>query len=203
MKSSNEFIPSELSGRNRRLLNEWRKLEERLQSRSDISCQVLAVNTQQLPISYLIDYHQRSICSVEHLELLDDPTICHKPLFADHFIMQIDIPDQYPCVDAPPAFHFLTTDTEGHDIAHPWHPNIRFFGDMAGRVCINMADSYTDLVWGVERVMQYLRYERYHAIAEPPYPEDMKVAIWVLREGEPNEWLTFWLRDSLGQKNED
>ena len=39
-----------------------------------------------------------------------------------------------------------------------------------------MADTYTDLVWGVERVAHYLRYDVYHAVSEPPYPEDLKVA---------------------------
>jgi hypothetical protein len=54
-----------------------------------------------------------------------------------------------------------------------------------------MADTYTDLVWGVERVGHYLRYDIYHAVSEPPYPEDLKVASWVIRQGEPNEWIYF------------
>ncbi len=191
MKTSSEFTPSALSGRNRRLLYEWRKIEERLERRSDIVCHVASVNAQQLPVSYLVDYHVRSISGVTHLDRFEDPTVSHAPLFASHFVMRIDIPDQYPCVDAPPSFHFLTADAEGHATAHPWHPNIRYFGAMAGRVCINMADTYTDLIWGVERVKQYLTYETYHAIAEPPYPEDLQVASWVLREGEPNGWLSF------------
>ncbi len=105
--------------------------------------------------------------------------------------MQIDLPPGYPCIDSPPALRFLTADENGNPIPHPWHPNIRYFGSFAGRVCINMADSYTDLAWGVERVGQYLRYERYHAVNEPPYPEDMQVAAWVIRQGEPNEWVYF------------
>jgi Tol biopolymer transport system component len=56
---------------------------------------------------------------------------------------------------------------------------------------INLTDTYTDLAWGVERVASYLTYETYHAYQEPPYPEDMKVAAWVLRQGEPNEWIYF------------
>ncbi len=200
MKTSSEFIPSALSGRNRRLLNEWRLLEERLQHRSDIVCRVSATNAQQLPVGYVVDYYIHSICTVEQVDRMDDPTLTHTPVFADHFVMQIDIPDQYPCVDAPPALRFLTTDAQGHDIPHPWHPNIRFFGDMAGRVCINMVDTYTDLVWGVQRVAQYLRYDIYHALSEPPYPEDMKVAIWVLREAEPNGWLAFSHQQSENSK---
>ena len=48
-----------------------------------------------------------------------------------------------------------------------------------------------DLAWYVERVALYLRYDLYHAVQEPPYPEDMKVARWVLRQGEPEGWVYF------------
>jgi hypothetical protein len=54
-----------------------------------------------------------------------------------------------------------------------------------------MADTYTDLVWGVDRVASYLRYETYHARQEPPYPEDLKVAAWVVCQGEPRGWIFF------------
>jgi hypothetical protein len=54
-----------------------------------------------------------------------------------------------------------------------------------------MADTYTDLLWGIRRVASYLRYETYHALMESPYPEDLKVAAWVIRQGEPNGWLLF------------
>jgi hypothetical protein len=40
-------------------------------------------------------------------------------------------------------------------------------------------------------VASYLRYETYHALLESPYPEDLKVATWVMRQGEPNGWLLF------------
>lgn len=62
---------------------------------------------------------------------------------------------------------------------------------MAGRVCLNAPDSYMDLVWYVERVALYLKYELYHAKQEPPYPEDINVARWVLRQGEPMRWIFF------------
>lgn len=180
-----------VGGRNRRLQNEWRRLEERLQGRSDIACRVAACNDAGFPVRYLIDYRLRSICGVQNMERLGEPGVSHQPVFADHFLMQIELPDDYPCVDAPPAFRFLTRDGEGRDIPHPWHPNIRYFGDMAGRVCLNQPDTYADLAWGVVRIAQYLRYERYHAVAEPPYPEDLTVAAWVVRHGEPNGWVPF------------
>lgn len=186
-----DYIPGQLSGRNRRLLYEWQKLEQALKGRSDIGWHVVATNAVGLPTSYCVDYQIHSICGVTDVENLNLPGVINKPLFADRFLMQIELPERYPCVDAAPVLRFLTKDDDGNDIPHPWHPNIRYFGSFAGRVCINMADTYTDLLWGVERVASYLRYECYHAIAEPPFPEDMQVAAWVIRQGEPNEWVYF------------
>ena len=188
---SEAFDPKLLSGKNRRLLHEWQKLEQGLNGRSDISWHVLATNAEGLPTRYHINYHIHSICSVTNIQYLNGQGIVNEPLFADHYQMQIDLPVNYPCVDGAPVFRFLTTDTNGQAIPHPWHPNIRFFGDFAGRVCINMADTYTDLLWGVRRVASYLRYDCYHAISEPPYPEDLQVAAWVIRQGEPKGWIPF------------
>ncbi len=183
--------PQRLKGRNRRLYHEWQLLQQRLSGRSDIVCQPVARNAAGLPVQYRVDYYLRSICGVEDVDHLDDRSVSHRPRFARHFVMVIELPDSYPCVDGQPVFRFLTTDEEGQPIPHPWHPNIRYFGQFAGRVCLNRDDTYTDLVWGVERIALYLRYERYHALAEPPYPEDQQVAAWVIRQGEPNEWIFF------------
>lgn len=180
-----------LSGRNRRLFYEWQKLESLSSGRSDLTCRVLRQNAAGLPVAYVIDYRLWSICGVERVEHLGTPGLTNPPLFAKGYRMQIDLPPSYPCVDALPVFHFLTTGEDGCAVPHPWHPNIRWFGQFAGRVCINMTDTYANLAWGVDRVSQYLRYERYHAVAEPPYPEDLKVAAWVVRQGEPNEWIYF------------
>ncbi len=186
-----DYNPQSLTGRNRRLLYEWQKLEDQQQHRPDISCRVLRRNSAGLPTAYLIGYHLLSICGVEHLEQLGERGVSNPPVFARDFLMRIDLPPGYPCIDALPAFRFLVSDEAGNAIPHPWHPNIRYFGDLAGRVCINMTDSYTDLAWVVDKVSAYLRYERYHALSEPPYPEDMTVAAWVIRQGEPREWVFF------------
>lgn len=180
-----------LSGRNRRLLYEWQQLETRLEHRRNILCTVLRRNAEGLPIAYLIDYQIKSICGVDNLEHFGEPGIQNPPVFATGYRMRIDLPDGYPSVDAPPTFRFLTYDDQGLPIPHPWHPNVRYFGDFAGRVCVNMPDTYFDLAWGVERVAQYLHYDIYHATCEPPYPEDLKVASWVIRQGEPNGWTVF------------
>lgn len=181
----------ELTGRNRRLQYEWKNLEKRLSSRSDIDYCITKTNAQGMPIGYQITYRVKSICSVTNIEHLDKPGVDNEPIFADEFKMQIDIPEDYPCIDAQPQFCFCTKDAEGNPIPHPWHPNIRYFGEMAGRVCLNAIDSYMDLAWYVERVALYLRYELYHAKQEPPYPEDITVARWVLRQGEPMRWIFF------------
>lgn len=188
---SHQIYPDMLSGRNRRLWHEWHQLEQGLEGRHDIAFQITKRNADGLPMGYLIDYHLRSICGVTHVENLNEPGVENSPLFAVGYQMEIDIPQGYPCVDAPPSLNFLTTDSIGNPIPHPWHPNIRYFGAFAGRVCINMTDTYTDLLWGVKRVASYLRYETYHAIMEPPFPEDLKVAAWVLQQGEPNDWINF------------
>jgi hypothetical protein len=188
---STHFDPSKLSGRNRRLLSEWHQLETRLDGRTDLSWRVLERNGEQLPTAYLVDYHLRSICGVENMEQLNEPGVENAPVFATGFLMRISLPANYPCVDGAPQFTFLTHDQSGQPIAHPWHPNIRFFGDFAGRVCINMPDTYTDLAWAVLRIGSYLRYETYHAVQEPPFPEDLKVAAWVVRQGEPRQWIFF------------
>jgi len=131
----------------------------------------------------------RSICGVENVDLLGSPGVMNPPLFSDRFLLRIDLPEEYPCVDAPPEFRFLT-ETDGKEpLDHPWHPNIRWFGKMAGHVCLNRFSSFTSLAWGIGRIEEYLRYERYHAVNEPPYPEDQQVAAWVIRQGEPNEWI--------------
>ena len=181
----------QLSGRNRRLLYEWRKLEERFGARPDIGVSVRESNAQGLPVRYLVVYHLRSICGVEQVERLGEQGVSNPPLFARDFRMELVLPPAYPCVDGMPQFHFLTADDQGKPLPHPWHPNIRWFGPLAGRVCLNQGDTYTDLAWGVGRIAEYLRYERYHAVSEPPYPEDMQVAAWVIRQGEPNEWIYF------------
>ena len=181
----------QLSGRNRRLQYEWRRLEERFGQRSDIVVSVLATNAAHMPIRYGVEYRIRSICGVEQVERLAEAGAANPPLFADRFRMEIVLPPAYPCVDGAPQYRFLTSDSDGNPSPHPWHPNIRWFGPMAGRVCLNMADTYTDLAWGVDRIARYLRYELYHAVSEPPYPEDMQVAAWVIRQGEPNEWIYF------------
>lgn len=182
------FSSLRLTGRNRRLLYEWKELHRHLAERGDVECRVEETNGEGLPVAYMVAYHVRSICGVEHMERLGS---YNPPRFAREFLMRISLPKGYPCVDAAPDFRFLTADGEGRAVEHPWHPNIRFFGEQAGRVCLNMTDTYCSLAWGVERVAHYLRYDLYHAKNELPYPEDLRVAQWVITQGEPEGWVFF------------
>lgn len=207
---SKDFDINQFTGRNRRLLYEWQKMEYAVRESADgrdgeslcggrsggpnafrFQFSVLQTTPLGLPTSYLVEYKVRGICGVTNMESLNRAGVVNEPLFADRFLMRIDLPESYPCVDGSPRFRFLTEDLQGNAIPHPWHPNIRWAGDFAGRVCVNMADTYTDLVWGVERVAGYLSYDSYHAICEPPYPEDQQVAAWVIRQAEPYGWIPF------------
>lgn len=173
-----------MTGRDRRLAYEFGQLTERLEHHHEINLIVESRNQNGFPNRYLVEYNIRSISGVAEEN--------GEPQFADRFLMRIDIPSDYPSVDAPAEYRFLTEDPDTHQpIAHPWHPNIRYYGELAGRVCLNAFDSFTDLAWGVLRVGEYLRYERYHAVNEPPYPEDQRVAAWVVRVGEPNDYIYF------------
>lgn len=169
-----------MTGRDRRLAHEYQELQTRYEGREDIRLSVTRCNAAGIPDRYLVEYHIRSLCGVENAEYLGEPGYEHKAQYAETFVMEMELPHGYPSIDAQPLCRFLTTDAEGNPIPHPWHPNIRWYGAMAGRVCLNAPDSYTPLAWYVTRVAQYLRWECYHATNEPPYPEDLKVARWVL-----------------------
>lgn len=169
-----------MKGRDRRLQTEWETISRRFSGSREINCSPCRVNPSGVPTAYMVRYDIRCICAVTELGA---------PIWADSFLMRIDIPDGYPCIDAMPSFRFMTRNENGDEIPHPWHPNIRYYGDFAGRVCLNATDSYIALAWAIERIGRYLKYELYHALNEPPYPEDQQVASWVIRIGEPEGWI--------------
>lgn len=154
---------------------EYDALRNMAAGHSDLTLAVTGTDFDGIPTSYSVEYRIKSICGIDEEK---------RPLFADRFTMEIVIPEGYPQVDAPPRFQFVG------DVL-PWHPNIRYHGDMAGHVCINQLNTFTDIAWGVERVALYLRYELYHAIQEPPFPEDLRVAEWVRHVGEPLNYIFF------------
>ena len=187
MREVDNYKDKRYVGRNARLLNEWVAIDERYRHNQEVSYIIRKRNAEGLPVVYEVIFNIKSFCGVTEP---DEKGLQH-PLFHDEFVMRINIPNNYPSIDSKLEFKFLAKTATGMEIPHPWHPNIRYFGPMAGRVCLNVNDTWTGLAWGVGRIADYLRYDRYHAVAEPPYPEDMQVAAWVVRQGEPNEWIYF------------
>ena len=181
------FDEKELSGRDARLLQEWKELDavcsKRRASSPDIRKPSLSYiirrkNATGLPTEYEIWYRVKSIIGVEDTE----PP--RKPIFGNLHKMSVVLPNNYPSADGNPVFTFIT------DI---WHPNIRYSGSFKGHVCLTIKEmgvlaSIKDLVLRVER---YLKYQMYHAQNTYPYPEDQGVAEWVREEGEPNGWTRF------------
>jgi len=181
------FDEKELSGRDARLLQEWKELDavctKRRASSPDIRKPSLSYiirrkNATGLPTEYEIWYRVKSIVGIEDTE----PP--RKPIFGNLHKMSVVLPNNYPSADGNPVFTFIT------DI---WHPNIRYSGSFKGHVCLTIKEmgvlaSIKDLVLRVER---YLKYQMYHAQNTYPYPEDQSVAEWVREEGEPNGWVKF------------
>ncbi|HOY32287.1 MAG TPA: hypothetical protein PKW80_10445 [Bacteroidales bacterium] len=174
--------------RNARLMWEWETIDKRLGKNNEISYIISERNADGLPVVFEITYHIRSFCGI----LEKDKDGLEYPVFADKFIMRIIIPNNYPTVGSKLVFTFLTEDNTGQNIPHPWHPNIRYYGDFAGKVCLNelASGTYTDLALYIDRVALYLKYEKYHAsVIDPPYPEDDIVAHWVVQQAEPKGWI--------------
>lgn len=189
MREIDNYRDKKFKGRDARLFKEWESIDALYGHMGEIFCVVRKRNQSGLPIVYEVVYNIHSFCGVEE----PDANGLRRPIFADRFIMRIIIPNNYPSVDAKLEFKFRTKNVQDEEIPHPWHPNIRFYGDFAGRVCLNAdaCGSYTDLSWYIDRVGQYLRYQTYHAkIGVPPFPEDDKVAEWVTKQGEPQGWVS-------------
>ncbi|MFZ4398517.1 MAG: hypothetical protein ACOYO1_00670 [Bacteroidales bacterium] len=172
---------------NARLLWEWETIDKRINNNTEIFYRITERNAFDLPLEYEVIYNIRSFCGVAE----KDENGFEKPIFADKFFMKIKIPNNYPSCDSKMVFRFMTMDIDGNKIPHPWHPNIRYFGDFAGRICLNEVafGSFADIALFIERVSHYLKYEKYHAIAKEPYPEDLYVAEWVCNQAEPNGWI--------------
>jgi len=159
-------------GRDTRLYNEWKMMDAAYASHQDISYHVSKRNPAGMPVEYIITFRIKSIIGVE------DPNVqgLQKPVFGDEHILRITIPNNYPSADGGyPDFRFIT------DV---WHPNIRYFGDFKGHVCLNFENSgtSTSLVEFINKIAAYLRYEEYHALDEYPFPEDPTVAQWVISQ---------------------
>ena len=170
-----------MPGRETRLYNEWKYIDEALSSNNEISYSVLKRIPSGIPVAYVVRFLMKSIIGVE----VADENGLQKPVFGNKHILHINLPNNYPSADGGyPEFKFVT------DV---WHPNIRFFGNFKGHVCLNYDSSGTSttLAEHILKVTAYLKYDEYHALNELPYPEDQTVAQWVLEQAEPQGWLKF------------
>ncbi|MDR0796827.1 MAG: hypothetical protein LBE79_12400 [Tannerella sp.] len=144
-----------------------------------ITYRITKRNPSGLPLAYEITFRIKSITGVKE----PDRQGLQKPVFGDNHILRITIPNNYPSADGGyPDFKFVT------DI---WHPNIRFFGEFKGHVCLNFNSSgtSTSLAEFIGKVAAYLRYDEYHALDVEPFPEDPTVAKWVREQAEPQGWV--------------
>jgi len=166
-------------GKDARLFNEWEKIDERFKDDGQVSYIIRKRNALDLPTEYDIYFNIKTITGVEEA----DEQGLQKPIFEKkEHEMRITLPNNYPGAEV--LFTFRTP---------VWHPNIRYFGDFKGHVCLNQRDNgvFTSLVEYIDRVIHYLLYEDYHAINDYPYPEDLEVAKWVREQAEPQGWLQF------------
>ena len=167
------------SGRDIRLLNEWERLHEACADNDEISFTVSKVNAAGLPVAYEVVFRINSITGTEEA----DEHGLQRPVFGDRHVLQIRLPNNYPAINGGyPEFKFVT------DV---WHPNVRYYGDFKGRVCLNFDECLTStyLTDYIATIAAYLRYTEYHARNENPYPEDMTVAKWTLEQAEPQGWI--------------
>jgi hypothetical protein len=182
MQEIDNYRDKKYTGKEARLFREWETLEKRFGYGKDerIWYIIHKRNSSGLPVAYAIHFQIRSITGVNP----PDEQGLQTPIFGDKHILHITLPDNYPGSCAFPRFEFST------DV---WHPQVRFSGDFQGRIdiCTDDHGTQTRLAEYIDRVVDYLNYDYYHAKNECPYPEDMKVAEWVLNQAEPNGWLNF------------
>ena len=168
-------------GRDTRLFNEWERLDHACAVSDEISYIVSKTGASRLPVGYEVVFHIRSIISVEPA----DGRGLEKPVFGDCHRLQINLPNNYPAASGGyPEFRFVT---------NVWHPNVRYYGDFKGRVCLNYSDRGTSayLTDHLATIAAFLRYDEYHARDVHPYPEDRTVAKWTLEQAEPQGWTKF------------
>jgi ubiquitin-protein ligase len=121
------------------------------------------------PNSYLITFKVKSIVGIK-----DDLT----PIYGNEHKAEITLPQSYPMVGAS---CYMKTDL--------WHPNIKYHGKEKGHICSNAKDfgKRYNLYFLAHRIGEILQYKNYHAIEEPPHPDDEIVAEWVREYAEPKD----------------
>ena len=179
-----KYRNEEFKGRDRRLFDEWEKIDSYCSGNDKVSYTVRKRNTLGLPMVYDIIFYIKSIVGVEE----PDEQGLQKPVFGDEHVLRINLPKNYPGADGQPEFTFMSA---------IWHPQIRFHGNGKGCVDLGWSDCHLSMVEYIARIVDYLTYDDYWVCNEPPYPEDRIVAEWVLTQAEPNGWLNFTQEEKI------
>jgi len=195
------FDNAKLSAQGKKLLKEWKKIEELCHDNEVINYIIRNRNREGLPVEYEIIFKLRSIVGVEEVEEVENKSI-RKPIYKNDHRLSILLPNNYPsAMGGNPEFKMLS-DT--------WHPNIRATGKFKGRICQNDKDLGigVGLDERIIRVGKYLQFQMYWAHDSYPWPEDKTVAEWIREEAEPMGWVNvkegvFTDNSRLRKKQED
>jgi len=181
-KEIEKFRNEKYKGRDARLFVEWDLIEKKFGNDSRVTSIIVRKQNakSKLPEKYEIIFNVKSIVGINPKNEQGLET----PVFGNKHRLTIELPDLYPSAEGLPKFMFTS------DI---WHPNIRFFGDFKGRVCLTFQDRplTTPLTVYIDAILEYLTYDDYFANDAYPFPEDLTVAAWVREQAEPNKWLNF------------
>ncbi len=120
------------------------------------------------PDKYLFHYNLKSVVGIDANQ---------NPIYGNKHTAEIEISPQFP-LGGQPSCKMITP---------AWHPNIKFDGAFAGKICINAEalGSWHTMDMLAERIGEMLQFKNYHAVNEPPYPEDAKASQWMREYAEP------------------
>ncbi len=158
-------------GVNRRKLNELALVKEYMDFNPDFSYRVLKykVGESDIPEIFEFTFNMRSFVGIQ----ADDT-----PIIGEKHVFTFDMGGKYPM--QKPELLALT---------YVWHPNIKFYHTKRS-VCFNWDATGNVTVFHILSMLyDMLRYDNYWAENEPPYPDDLEVALWVRKVGEPKGYI--------------
>ena len=155
--------------RDNRLVTEHQLLDSFCQQSPLISYEAIPRKGGLPPERYLIHYRVKSIVGID---------VFRNPVYGYDHTAEIVISPEYPLGGQPSCF--MKTQV--------WHPNIKFDGHFAGKICVNKEalGHWHTLDMMAERIGEMLQWKNYHAVNTHPFPEDANVAAWVREYAEPN-----------------
>lgn len=160
--------PSFKNPRLNRLADEHNLLHDFCEVADLVSYEAVGAKAGFPPEKYLIHYKVKSITAIGPDQM---------PVYGDTHTAEITIPARFPLAEQPKC----------KMVSQVWHPNIKFGGEFAGRICINAEalGHWHTLDMLAERIGEMLQYKNYHAENTHPHPEDATVAKWVREFAEP------------------